>query len=331
MKRIAVIGDGGWGTALALNLIHNGHSIRIWSAFPEYVEQIRKELENPLYLPGIPLPESLFWTADPAEAVDKADIVVLAVPSKFCRTVFKSFAGKLPPTCTVLSGGKGMDNNTHQRITELAAEMLRCRQVAALSGPSFAIEVARGMPTAVVIACQDLQRANVLQSVFMNPRFRVYTSNDVVGVELGGALKNIIAIAVGASDGLGFGDNTRAAIITRGLAEITRLGCALGAKRETFTGLSGLGDLVATCTSQLSRNRTVGERLGRAEPIEKIIGSMDQVAEGVTNCKIARSLAHEKKVRTPIIEKVCELVHEGKDPHMAVEALMTRTARMERE
>ena len=329
MKQIAILGDGGWGTALALNLIQNGHQVRMWSAFPKYIERIRKEGQNPLYLPGVPLPDSLFWTADPDEAVDKADVVVLAIPSKYCRGVFQSFAGKLPSACSVISASKGMDKDTNQRITELAGEILGHHPVAALSGPSFAIEVARSMPTAVVIACADLQHANILQSVFMNPRFRVYTSNDIIGVELGGALKNVIAIAVGVSDGLGFGDNTRAALITRGLAEITRLGCSLGARSETFAGLSGLGDLVATCTSQRSRNRSVGERLGHSEPIEQIVNSMKQVAEGVSNCEIARALAHEKQVRVPIIEKIYEVMYQNKNPQEAVRVLMTRTARME--
>lgn len=330
MNKIAILGDGGWGTTLAMSLLQKGHQVRVWGAFPDYIEHIRTKRENPLYLPGVPLPDNIFWTADRDEAVDKADVAVLAIPSKYCRRTFESFAGKLPPNCSVISVSKGLDKDTHQRMTEIAGDILGHQPIAALSGPSLAPEVARGMPTAVVIACEDLQRANLMQTIFMTPRFRVYTSNDVIGVELGGTLKNVIAIGVGASDGLGFGDNTRAALITRGLAEITRLGCALGARPETFAGLSGMGDLVATCTSQWSRNRSVGERLGRGEPLEQILNSMKQVAEGVSNCEIARALAREKEIRAPIIKEVYALVHEGKNPKMAVQELMTRTARLER-
>lgn len=330
-KQVAILGDGGWGTALGLSLLQSGHQVRIWGPFPDYIKRIRTERENPLYLPGISLPENLVWTADRDEAVAGADVVVLAVPSKYCRTVFESFAGKLPPKCSVVSVSKGLDKDTHQRITEIAGGIMGHKPVAALSGPSHATEVARGVPTAVVIASENVALTNLLQGVFMTPRFRVYTSDDVIGVELGGALKNVVAVAVGASDGLGFGDNTRAALITRGLAEITRLGCALGARPETFSGLSGAGDLIVTCTSRWSRNRAVGERLGQGESIEHIVSSMKQVAEGISNCEIARALIREKSVRAPIIEEVYALVHEGKDPNKAVQSLMTRIARPERD
>ena len=330
MKHIAILGDGGWGTALGMNLLQQGHQVMVWGAFPDYIEQIRNTRSNPRYLPGISIPDNLFFTADRDEVVEKADIVILAIPSKYCRAVFESFADKLPPDCAIISVSKGLDKDTHRRITEIAGEILGRKHIAALSGPSLAQEVARGMPTAVVIACEDLQQAHFMQSVFMTPQFRVYTSDDVIGVELGGALKNVIAIGVGASDGLGFGDNTRAALITRGLAEITRIGCALGAKPQTFAGLSGMGDLIATCTSNLSRNRSVGERIGRGESLEQILNNMNQVAEGVSNCSIARALARKKEIRAPIIKKVCELVHEGKNARTAVNELMTRTARLER-
>ena len=331
MTQITILGDGGWGTALGLHLIGKGHAVRIWGPFPEYLDQIRQKGENVHYLPGIPIPRELILTADPDEAMAEADVVVLAVPSKFGRAVFSRFAGKIPSHSLVVSVSKGLDQQTQRRLTQMAADCLGHTPVAALSGPSHAEEVARGVPTAVVVASPDPAQARRLQSVFMTPRFRVYTSEDVVGVELGGALKNVIAVAVGASDGLGFGDNTRAALMTRGLAEMTRLGCALGARADTFFGLSGVGDLIVTCTSRWSRNHTVGERLGKGEPIAQILASMKQVAEGVTTCVMARQLARENGVDTPIINEVFALINEGKKPHDAVQALMTRDARPERD
>ena len=214
-------------------------------------------------------------------------------------------------------------------MSELAEDLLGVAPVAALSGPSHAEEVARGIPTAVVIGCRDHSKAVALQELFMQPAFRVYTSEDIIGVELGGALKNVMALAAGVSDGIGFGDNSKAALITRGLAEMTRLGCELGAKAETFAGLSGMGDLVVTCTSRHSRNRAVGERLGKGESAESILASMEQVAEGVWTCSTARSIAHAKGVDVPITDEVCAIVHEGKNPHEAVAALMTRDAKPE--
>ncbi|MDD5678223.1 MAG: NAD(P)-dependent glycerol-3-phosphate dehydrogenase [Kiritimatiellae bacterium] len=331
MQRITILGDGGWGTALGLLMHKQGHAVRLWGPFPEYVARLQRERENKLFLPGVPLPESMHWTSDRDEAVAGADVVILASPSKFYRSVLESFAGRLPKDCALLSVSKGLDAATRRRLAEVAGEVLGHKPVAVLSGPSLAGEVARGVPTAVVIACADHLRAHALQKVMISPQFRIYTSEDVVGVELGGALKNIMAIATGASDGLGFGDNTRAALITRGLAEMTRLGVALGARPETFAGLSGLGDLIVTCTSRSSRNHQVGERLGRGETLDQIVGSMSQVAEGVTTCAIARALAREHGVRTPITDEVHAVLHEGRSPALAVETLMTRDARPERD
>ncbi len=328
VTRVSIIGDGGWGTALGISLVRAGHKVRIWGPFPDYIERIRRERENTFYLPGVALPETISWTADRDEAAD-AEAVVLAVPSRYCRPVFASFSGKLPGTASVVSVIKGLDKDTGKRITETAAEILGHRPVAALSGPSLASEVARGAPTAVVVASGDPGLSRFMQGLFLSRSFRVYTSDDVAGVELGGVLKNVMAVAVGASDGLGFGDNTRAALITRGLAEITRLGCALGARRETFAGLSGAGDLIVTCTSRLSRNRAVGERIGRGETVADIVKGMKQVAEGISNCETALNLARKLNVRTPIIEQVNAIVREGKDPGKAVHSLMTRSARPE--
>lgn len=331
MHRITILGDGGWGTALGLLLVKQGHAVRLWGPFPEYIERLRHEHENKLFLPGVPLPETMHLTADRDEAVDGAEVVILASPSKFYRSVLESFVGRLPSACALLSVSKGLDTATRRRLTEVAGEVLGHASVAVLSGPSHAEEVARGVPTAVVIACADQSRAHALQKIITSPLFRVYTSEDVIGVELGGAFKNIMALAAGVSDGLGFGDNTRAALMTRGLAEMTRLGVALGARPQTFAGLSGLGDLIVTCTSRLSRNHMVGERLGRGETLDQIVGSMSQVAEGVTTCGIAYALAHERGVRTPITDEVHAMLHDGRSPAQAVETLMTRDARQERD
>lgn len=330
-KNITIIGDGGWGTALALVLARNKHKITIWGPFPDYIETINEQRENKLFLPDVKLPAELNWTSDREAAVESADLAVLAVPTKFFREVAESFSGLLPQHCRLLSVAKGLDKQTHKRMTQLAEEILGHGPAAALSGPSHAEEVARNIPTAVVAACEDREYCRHIQDIFANSRFRVYTSEDVTGVELGGALKNIIALAVGASDGIGFGDNTRAALITRGLAEITRLGGALGAKTSTFAGLSGMGDLIATCTSKLSRNRAVGERLGQGENIDNILGDMKQVAEGVWNCACARDLAREANVEVPITEEVYAVIHENKNPQDAVRSLMERGVKPEAE
>ena len=328
-KHIVIVGDGGWGTALALVLLKNGHEVTVWGPFPDYIDEVIAGGENHTYLPGVPLPDEIHWTADRAQAVSDAEIVVLATPTRFFRSVAESFAPFIPDASRVVSVAKGLDEKTHERMTEVAAGILKKRAVAALSGPSHAEEVARGIPTAVVVACRDADYAAELQSVFAGPRFRVYTSADVIGVELGGALKNVMAIAVGVSDGLGFGDNTRAALITRGLAEISRLGCIMGAETATFSGLSGMGDLIVTCTSRHSRNRAVGERLGRGESVEQILGGMKQVAEGVWNCASACALARENGVEAPISEEICAVIHERKKPSDAVEALLARDVKPE--
>lgn len=328
MKNITIIGNGGWGTALALHLQNLGCQVRIWGPFPDIIAETQNNRENRLFLPGIPLPPELTWTSKPTEAVWDAELILLAVPSKFCRSVYEKFRDCLPAGCPLLSVSKGLDTDTGRRLTELATDFFPNHPVAALSGPSLADEVARQTPTAVVIAGAEKLATN-LQQTFMGPRFRVYTSPDIIGAEMGGALKNVIALAVGASDGLGFGDNTRAALITRGLAEISRLGCALGALPETFAGLSGMGDLIVTCTSRLSRNRSVGERLGKGESIEQITGGMAQVAEGVTTCATARKLGRKLGVRTPIIDEIFALINSKKNPQEAVRSLLERNARPE--
>ena len=330
MNHVAIIGDGGWGTALAVILHGNGHAVRVWGPFEDYIAEIRHRHKNEKFLPGIKLPPDILWTADKAEAVAGTDVVILAVPSRYFRPVLESFAALIPSSAPVLSVTKGLDEKTGKRMTEVAEELLK-RPVAALSGPSLAAEVARGIPTAVTVACADAGIAQGFQSLLMNPAFRVYTSDDVIGVEIGGALKNVIAIAAGVCDGICFGDNTKAALITRGLAEIARLGCALGAHPATFAGLSGMGDLVVTCASRLSRNHSVGERLGRGESIDHILKTMEQVSEGVWTCATARTLAKQHGVEVPITEEVYAVIHQGKDPRSAVRDLMGRDPKKERE
>ena len=331
MKRILVIGDGGWGTALGLTLLRAGHRVRIWSPVPAYAERVRAARENVDYLPGVPLPAELEFTGDRASAAADAEVAVLAVPTRFFRGVVESFSLFIPAGAQVVSVAKGLDPVTLQRMTEVAEAVLGRPSVAALSGPSFASEVAIGAPTAVTIAACDRELAAALQAVFNTRRFRAYTSDDVVGVELGGTLKNVVAVGVGVSDGLGLGSNARAALITRGLAEITRLGVALGAHPATFAGLSGMGDLVLTCTSRQSRNHTVGERIGRGEKVADILGGMKQVAEGVSNAATVRELAQARGVAVPVTDEVHAILNEGKDPQAAVEALLTRDPRPERD
>ncbi len=331
MTRVTVIGDGGWGTALALLLCNNGCQVCVWGPFANYIEQVKVSGCNHKFLPSIALPPELRWTANQDEAVRDAEAILLATPSKFMRNVLTGFKGRIQPDTLLLSVTKGFDPTSHERPSVLAEQVLNQGPVAVLSGPSFAEEVARGMPTAVTLACADMNKAQRLQALLAAPAFRVYTSDDVVGVELGGALKNVIALAAGVSDGIGFGFNTRAALITRGLAEITRLGCALGAHPSTFAGLSGTGDLILTCTGALSRNRRVGELLGQGRGIQDVLDSMDQVAEGITTCIAARALAWKAGVEAPIINEVYQVIHQRKNPRDAVRTLLERKPRPERE
>ena len=327
--KISVIGDGGWGTALATVLNRNGHEVTVWGPFADYIDEIKATGENKKFLPGVTLPDTISWTANHGEATRNAKAVVLASPSKFYPDVLAQFKSHLAPDAIVISVAKGIHRDTHALMTETAESILERKDIAALSGPSHAEEVARGTPSAVVIGCTNTEVAHQFQSLFNNPTFRVYTTDDVIGVELGGALKNIIAIAAGICDGIGYGDNAKAALITRGMAEMTRLGMALGAQPETFAGLSGMGDLIVTCLSKHSRNRGVGERLGKGESLEQIAASMAQVAEGVYNCVNAQALAREKNVEVPITDEVCQVVHDGKNPEQAVQDLLRRDPKPE--
>lgn len=324
MSRIGIIGDGGWGTALAVHLAGLGHSVAVWGAFPEQIQETIARGENVRFLPGVKLDPGIQWTADPGAVCAGAEFVVTAVPSRYLRGVLDRFKGVVPQQAVVVNGAKGFDPETGCRLSRLISEELQCERLAVLSGPSHAEEVARGIPTAVVVAAEDVETARRVQAVFSGKHVRVYTSTDLTGVELGGALKNVIALAVGVSDGLGFGDNTRAALITRGLAEMIRLGKAMGARVETFAGLSGIGDLVVTATSRYSRNRAVGERIGKGESPQQVIAGMVQVAEGVWACKAARELAQRYRVEMPITEQVYRVIYEGASPAEAVRSLLGR-------
>jgi glycerol-3-phosphate dehydrogenase (NAD(P)+) len=328
MMKISIIGDGGWGTANALLLAGYGHEVSVWGPFPDYIEEIVRTRSNPRYLPGVEIDPRIKWTSDRAEAA-RADVVVLASPSKFYGAVCESFKGLITPETLVVSLTKGLCEKTSARMSELAKSILGVSRIVVLSGPTHAEEVARGIPTAIVAAADDIRDAEEVQRIWSGPLFRVYTSDDPAGVEVGGAVKNVIALAVGASDGLGFGDNTRAALITRGLAEITRFACAYGAKEKTLFGLSGIGDLIVTCTSRHSRNHSVGERLGKGEKIQDILASMSMVAEGVWNAKVIKELSAKNGVDMPITNLVYAVCYENYDVRNAVESLMLRESKKE--
>lgn len=321
---ISILGTGSWGTANAVLLANARHNVTVWGRSADAVEEIRRTRMNAKYLPGETLPESIVWTADRETALKNANIVVVAVPSRHFEEVCRSFSPYFPPEATVVSLTKGFCPKTHRRMTELAADVFGTKRVVALSGPSHAEEVVKGMPTAVTAASEDLFAARLVQTVWTGPSFRVYTSDDVVGVEAGGALKNVLALAVGMSDGLGFGDNTRAALITRGLAEVMRFACALGGRHETLAGLAGTGDLIVTCTSSHSRNHTVGERLGRGERLDAIIASTQMVAEGVGNAQVVHEIAQDLGVEMPIAECVWRICYDGYPVKAALADLMNR-------
>jgi len=329
MKNISIIGDGGWGTALAIILHSNGHRVTLWGPDQNYLDEIKSTGENKKFLPGVKLPTELAWTADEKKAVAGADGIVLAVPSRFYSPTLERFAPLVSNSIHVVSVSKGFDPKTHQRLSALASDTWKHPSVAALSGPSHAEEVARGVPSAVTVASTDANEALFWQDMFNTKTFRVYTSDDIIGVESGGALKNVIALAAGICDGLGYGDNTKAALMTRGLAEISRLGLKLGANPATFSGLSGIGDLMVTCMSKLSRNRGVGERIGKGESLDSILGSMQQVAEGVWTAKAAKLMISELNVDLPITAEVHAVLYEGKNPREAVQSLMTRPPKPE--
>jgi glycerol-3-phosphate dehydrogenase (NAD(P)+) len=331
VTRAAVLGSGSWGTAFGKVLADAGTEVVLWARRPELAEAVRDRHENEDYLPGIALPHNLSATSDAAEAVEGADFVVLAVPSQSLRENLSAAAPFLARGTVLVSLMKGVELGTMKRMSEVVCEVadVPAEQVAVVSGPNLAKEIAMGQPAATVVACTDAQAAERLQAACLTRYFRPYTNVDVVGCELGGAVKNVIALATGMAEGMGFGDNTKASLITRGLAETARLGAALGADPLTFSGLAGLGDLVATCTSPLSRNRTFGEKLGRGETLEDILGRKQQTAEGVKSCRSILDLARKHDVYMPITEHVVKVVHEGMTPQEMVRGLMQREAKSE--
>ena len=328
---ITILGDGAWGTTLAILLAENGHNVSVWSAFPEHLEELDKKRENKKYLSGIKIPQSINFEKDLSTAIEKSNWIVFAIPSKFFRSVAKQVKEtKIPLKRKVfINVAKGLEQKTFKRMTEVLKEELGSVQVAVLSGPTIAIEVAKKMPAIIVVASANKKTAKDIQEIFSNDYFRVYTSSDVVGVEISGPLKNIIAVVAGISDGLGFGANTKAAILTRGIVEIQRLGQELGAKRKTFSGIAGLGDLSTTCISPESRNRTFGERIAKGESLEKILKTTDGIIEGVTTSEAVYQLSKKYKVDMPLARGVYQMIYEKKSPKEAVRELMQRKKKAE--
>ena len=324
--KVTVLGAGAWGTALARLLCGGNNSVTLWGHDAAHLATMAQTFRNERYLPGIELPRDLKLEADLRQAISGAEMIVVAVPSKAFRKVtvaLKDFSG------SIVSVTKGIEHDSGLTMCGILKQTAPNAKLAALSGPSLALEVARGVPTAIVAASADEAAAVAVQKIFHRPTFRVYTSHDLNGVELGGALKNVIAIAAGVCDGLGFGDNSKAALVTRGLAEIRRLGVACGAQSETFPGLSGLGDLLVTCFSKLSRNRGFGERLGRGETVETILANAVSVAEGYPTAKSAHALARKLKVETPIVDEIYAALYEGKSPARALQDLTARESKSE--
>ena len=326
---IAVLGAGSWGTALALLLSGNGQRVTLWGHNAVHLEQLAREHENRAYLPGVPLPPELAFSGE-LDRLAGCDLVLVVTPSKALREVASRLSTvALRPDALLLSCTKGVERGSGLRMSEILGECLPGHPLAVLSGPSHAEEVARRMPTAVVLGCADEASAQRLQQALSAPWFRAYTNDDLIGVELGGALKNIFALAAGVSDGLGLGDNSKAALVTRGLAELVRLGAALGGRPDTFQGLGGLGDLIVTCFSRHSRNRAVGERLGRGESLPSIVASMNMVAEGVPTTYSAYECARRLAVPTPIIDQIRALLEGAIAPRAALHALLTRELKPE--
>ena len=330
-SRAAVMGAGSWGTAFAKVLADAGNEVVLWARRPQVANAITEWHHNPDYLSSLRLADSITATTDPAEALRGARFVALAVPSQTLRANLAGWAEHIPPDATLISLMKGIELGTHKRVSEIITEVagVSLDRVVVVSGPNLAPEIAAEQPTATVVACVDADRATLVQQAVRTPYFRPYTNTDVIGCELGGAVKNVIALAYGMASAMGFGDNTRASLITRGLAEISRLGEALGADPRTFAGLAGLGDLVCSCSSPIARNRTFGEHVGRGETLEQAQRAVGQTAEGVKSCLAVRDLARAYGVEVPITEQVERVCHEGADPRVAVAALMSREPKPE--
>ena len=333
VNRIGVIGAGAWGTALAKHMAEKGLHVRLWAYERDVVDSINQTHENRVFLPGVTLPLSLSATNSLVEAVSDCDGLLFVVPSHVARLVLQQLAPLLPSSMPLISATKGVEEETFKLMTQVMEEVLPVplhSRLMVLSGPSFAAEVSQGQPTALCLAGREASLVSAFQTALMTPALRIYADSDMTGVQLGGALKNVMALAAGVVDGLGLGHNARAALITRGLAEMVRLGMAMGADARTFYGLSGMGDLVLTCTGSLSRNHTVGVRLGKGEKLETILGGMQAVAEGVRTAKAASGLAHRHHVEMPIVREINAVLFEGKSCRKAVTDLMERDAKPEK-
>jgi glycerol-3-phosphate dehydrogenase (NAD(P)+) len=330
--RISVLGAGSWGTTLALLLNYNAHHVTLWSYDPSHTRRMNEDRENKDFLPGFQIPFDIKITSDLLSAVYQSNIIVTAVPTQFLRSAVKPLVGQVLGDIIFVNVAKGIENQTLLTVSEILIDTLptiKKDNIVTLSGPSFAEEVSRQIPTAVVAASSNIATAKSVQQIFMTPYFRVYSSNDIRGVELAGSLKNVIAVGAGIADGAGFGDNTKAAIMTRATAEISRLGKVMGAKQETFAGLSGIGDLIVTCMSKHSRNRHVGEEIGRGRNLNDVLGEMKMVAEGVPTTRSVHDLSIKHNVELPICNAVYEVLFEYKDPIIATSDLMTRDAKGE--
>lgn len=329
MAKIGIIGAGSWGIALSVLLHNNGHEIAIWSALSDEIELLKREHEQKDKLPGVKLAEDMVFTTEIREAINERDILVLAVPSSFTRKTAHIMKEYVSEGQIVVNVAKGIEETTLLTLSQVIEDELPQADVAVLSGPSHAEEVGRGIPTTIVVGAKSRATAEFIQNVFMSDVFRVYTSHDVLGIELGAALKNVVALAAGIADGLGYGDNTKAALITRGIAEISRLGIAMGGKFETFCGLSGIGDLIVTCASMHSRNRRAGILIGQGKTMEEAMTEVKMVVEGVYSAKAAMGLAKKYDVELPIIEQVNEVLFHGKPAAAAVKDLMIRDKKLE--
>ncbi len=329
MSKIAIIGGGGWGTALALVLAENNHSVSVWEYDSQQVKNLIRDKENKKFLPGVKLPENIMFTNDLEDTVADKEYLLTVVPSHVVRDICEKLKSIKSRPQKIITATKGIENKSLKRMSEIIQDLLEPDEIAAISGPSHAEEVARKIPTVIVVGALHRTFAVSVQKLFNNSRFRVYYSTDILGIELGGALKNVIAIAAGICDGAGFGDNTKAALITRGIVEISRIGKALGAENETFSGLSGLGDLIVTCASRHSRNRYVGEQIGLGKSLKDVLDEMDMVAEGVKTTASAYELVKKVNVEAPITNEVYKVLFMNKNPLQALNDLMTRELKAE--
>lgn len=321
---ISIIGSGGWGTAVAVMLANKGYTIKLWSWIQEETDRLNKDRENKEFLPGVLFPDNIICSHDAEYCVKDADLIITAAPSPATRITAKTIAPYIKPGQRLINISKGLESGSLKRLSEVYAEEIPYADISVMSGPSHAEEVSRGLPTTNVVASSSLETARFIQDILMGDNFRIYTSTDIMGVELGGALKNVIALCAGISDGLGYGDNTKAALMTRGIAEIARLGSAMGAQNATFMGLSGVGDLIVTCTSMHSRNRRAGILLGEGKSLQETLDTVHMVVEGVNTAAAAYELSKRYNVEMPIVEEAYKILFEGKNARDAVLSLMTR-------